>query len=418
MHRYIRSIPVIIASLIILASSPAQAAPVTVHCMGGHELAAAVIAAPPNTTLEVSGVCNGPINIVVDDLVLIGNNSGTHAVIQKPAFIPFPQDMVVIDGAVRVSISGFDIQNGLVGVKGISNASFSLDNVNAIDNIIGISLDSANAAFNDVTIKGTAPGAAATGLNLENGSSINMTGTVDINGITAFGINVQTNSSLTLKEAAALHSHHNLMGGQVSINASFFAETGSEAHFHDNSAIGFSVNTGSTGMLFNASLFTRNNGLDGLDVVSSSNFEVDGDSRVVSENNGREGVSIDDSTFNMFGFFSSRPGLPNLTAIGNAENGVQVEATSKLDVGRNASITATDNGNAGILLDDGSSAVIQDSNINHNNAPLVNGNSGRKADIVATFGSRLTFNDGNNIGFVSCDKRSYSRGDVKCNRRN
>jgi len=82
------------------------------------------------------------------------------------------------------------------------------------------------------------------------------------------------------------------------------------------------------------------------------------------------------------------------------------------------SFTATDNGNAGLLLGDGSSAVIQDSNINHNNTPLVNGNSGRKADIVAIFGSRLTFNDGNNIGFVSCDKRSYSRGDVKCNRRN
>ncbi len=417
MSYYIRTIPVFFASIILLAT-PAHAATVAVDCVTGHELSAAVSMATPNTTLDVSGVCNGPIHITTNDLILVGDGAGTNAVIQKPSHLPFPQDVVVIDGAVRVTLSGFDIQHGLVGVKGNSNASFSLDGVNVIDNIIGVSLDSANTSLNNISITGTTPGSAVMGLNLENGASTNITGEIEISGMVAFAINVQTNASMTLKENAVLRSHDNLMGGQISVSSSFFAERNSESHFYDNSAIGFSVNTGSTGMLFNARFFSHNNGLDGLDVVSASNFELDGDSRVVSEFNGREGISIDDSTFNMFGFFSTQPDLPNVTSNSNGANGVLVESSSKLDVGRNASITTLDNVNAGVLLDDGSSAVIQKADINNNNAALVSGNSRKKADIVATFGSRMTFNETISIGFVSCDKSSYARGDVRCNHPN
>ena len=168
-------------------------------------------------------------------------------------------------------------------------------------------------------------------------------------------------------------------------------------------------------MLFNANMTASNNGLDGLDVVSASNFEVDGESQLTAEFNGREGVSIDNSTFNMFGFFSGVPGLPNVTANNNTINGVHVESTSKFDVGRNASVTALNNGNAGVLLDDGSSAIIQRADINDNNADFGNGNGAVKADIVATFGSRVTFlNDSNSVGLLSCDNTSMARGDVKC----
>ncbi len=416
MSHYIRTIPVFFAAITLLAT-PAHAATMAVDCLTGDELAAAVSIATPNTTLDVSGVCNGPIHIASNDLALVGDGAGTNAIIQKPSFLPFPQDVVVVDGAVRVTLSGFDIQNGLVGVKGKSNASFSLDGVHVIDNIIGVSLDSANTSLNNISITGTTPGSAVMGLTLENGASANISGEIEISGMIAFAINAQTNASITLKEDAVLRSHDNLMGGQISVSASFFSERNSESHFYNNSAIGFSVNTGSTGMLFNASLFTRNNGLDGLDVVSASNFELDGDSRVVSEFNGREGISIDNSTFNMFGFFSTQPSLPNVTSNSNGANGMLVESSSKLDVGRNASIITLDNANAGVRLDDGSSAVIQQAEIN-NNAALVNGNSGRKADIVATFGSRMTFNETNSIGLISCDNSSYARGDVRCNHPN
>jgi len=400
-----------------LFSTLANAESGSVNCFSGHELAEAVTTAAPGSTLEVTGTCFGPINITVDDLILIGNASGDRAVIEKSGFIPFPQDVVSIDGARRVVLTGFDIKNGLAGVKGRGNASFKLEGVDVIDNIMGISLDSANLNVNNVNIKGTHPGATIMGLNAENGSTVTMAGTVDVSGATVFGINAQTNSSIIIEEDAILRSHDNLMGAQITVKSSLFSKEGAELHFINNETMGFSVNTGATAMLFHSDLFANNNGLDGVDVVSAASFEMDGDARLVSEFNGRQGISIDNSAFNMFGFFSTEERLPNVTSRNNGANGIQVENTSKFDVGRNASVDARDNGEAGVFLDDGSSAVIQQANINNNNGIPVRGPKKRAADIVASFGSRITFNLSNNVGFLSCDRTSMARGDVRCNRR-
>ena len=402
--------------VVFLFSLSVHADVIEVNCSQGHELQAAVGQASENTTIKVTGTCNGPVEITKNGIKLFGGDGSSKAIIQKPNYIPFPVNLLVIDGATRVEVSGFELRNGLSGVDGKGNASFTLDSVNIIDNIMGINLSSATAALHDVVITDNGVRVAAVGLNAVDRASVIVSGTVEISNILAFAINLLSNSSLKIDKNGTLNSHHNLMGGQISVNSSFFVDEGASANFYDNQLIGFSINTGSTGMLFNSNLTTRNNGLDGLDVVSAANFEVDGMSQIISENNGREGISVDNSTINLFGFFSTAPGFPKITSNNNGSNGFQIEASSKLDIGRNSSIIALNNGKAGVSLDDGSSAFLQSSDINNNQTSATNENV--TADLIATFGSRVTFSNANNIGLAACDVSSISRGDVICKKGN
>jgi len=361
-------------------------------------LSSALATAAPGDTIIVNGLCHESAIIDKEGISLIGN-AGT-----EPATITgfFPQDRITIDGVTRVHIEGIVIKNGINGILGIGNASFTLSDVTVSANIIGI--------------------------NADQGSNIVAEGSVNVTDNQVFGLEVINGSKFSLQDNAMLEISGSIVGTQISVNSSFFAGRGSTIDVNNNSSIGFSVNSGSAGFLFNATLRTHNNGADGLDVVSASNFDIDSDAQLISENNGREGISIDNSIMNLFGFFSSQPGLPRITASNNVRNGVLVENTSKLDIGENSSIVALNNGAAGVSLDDGSSAVLQRSEIQNNNGQLpdAGGKDERAtgpADVVASFGSRITFKQStdsgggispNNIGMALCDHTSISRGDVQC----
>ena len=161
------------------------------------------------------------------------------------------------------------------------------------------------------------------------------------------------------------------MGASIFLNESSVNVT-------DNFTIGFSINTGASAVMFNSHMNTSGHGLDGLDVISAANLDVDAESSVTASNNGRDGVSIDDGTLNMFGFF--------------------VDPGPKL--------TANDNGNHGRFENDTGTGNDKD-------------DSERKqlnADVVVAFGSRVTFLDNNNVGLALCDATSLARGNVKCRR--
>lgn len=435
--------PLLAIGLFFILNTSAYAATVTVDCDSGESLNDAVIAATPGTTISVSGTCRESIKITTNDLTLVGDESGTRATLSGTTFF-FPQSLFIIDGAVRVSLSGFNLDNGLFGVFAKNNASVAVTNTDAIDNIIGIHvLTNSHAHLKDVNMTGTAGAEKmALGLEVVDGSVVRIENSVNISGSLAFGFDIITGSSLSLLEEATFTSANNTLGGQISVNSAFFAAKNSTINTHNNATLGFSVNTGSTAMLFNAALNTHDNGLDGVDVVSAGNFEIDGHSIVTATNNGREGISIDDSTVNLFGFFSTAPGLPKIVSTNNGANGVLVEFGSKLDIGRNSSIIAADNGDAGVRLDDGSSAILQRSEMsgnqsklhesdNHSHSHEKNHNKhhhhrANNADVVVTFGSRVSFRQNpdsagnvtpNQISLAICDSSSLSRGDVKCKHR-
>ncbi|MDH5547976.1 MAG: hypothetical protein OEZ43_20555 [Gammaproteobacteria bacterium] len=382
----------------------AHAAMISVDCTNSPPgaLATALASAGEGTTLVVSGVCNDALYINKNDITISGNNAVLSGF--------FPQDRIVIDGAHRVILSGLSIEKGVMGIHATNNASFQMSDVSLIGNVHGVVID--NGASGVFENNNHIARNFVFGLQVLNGSKLHITRSGD------------ADSMVEISD--------NTLGGQISINSSLFVTENAKVNVHSNRTIGLSVNTGSTGMLFNASIHSHDNGRDGLDVVSNSNFEIDGDSEVISENNGREGISIDNAAMNLFGFFARESGFPRITARNNAGTGVLVESTSKLDIGQNASIRANNNVKAGVMLDDGSSAILQRSDINGNRGTVDPMNMHRhdeasekvfNADVIVTFGSRITFRTdpdnggtvaGNDIGKAFCDRTSLSRGDVRC----
>jgi len=387
---------------------------VTVDC-GSASLQAAVDAAVPGDTIQVTGVCHEALTIKTNDLTLVGDSSGSKAIISgENLFFP---TLLKVDGAVRIKVAGFIITQGLFGVHGLANASFSLTDTEISKNIIGVQLESnTSLETNNVDISTS----DAIGLNATAGSTVAVLKHFSITGAQAFGLNVIGGSTLKVHENATMQLTQNFFGGQISVNSSLFVDENAKVNADNNILIGLSINTGSSVIVFNGDISANNNGLDGLDVISSANLDLDGDSTLIVNNNGREDISIDDGNINIFGFFSSQPGLPKIVTNENTNNGIQIEFGGKLDIGRNSSLEVMNNGKAGISLDDGSSANVHDSEILGNNGILVvKGNdedygSKKVADIILTFASRASFRDNNNIGLVLCDKSSRVRGDVKC----
>jgi len=379
----------------------AQAEVINVDCDSSPAgaVSAALDTAQSGDDISVSGTCNDSLYINKSGITIVGNLSGSPATFAGS----FTQDGITIDGANRVTIAGVTISGNIIGIASMGNAGFTLRDVTLDGNIIGV--------------------------DVNNGSSAKFEGGVAINNSFVFGLEVINTSTVTLVDGANCDLNNNRVGAQISIGSSFFASTGSHVVANNNSSLGFSINTGSTAFFFGANLTGNGNGLDGVDVVSAANLQMDGESELVAENNGREGVSIDNSIVNLFGFFSTKPGFPRISSNNNASNGILLEKTSKLDIGQNASVSASSNAAAGVRLDDGSSATLQRAVLLNNNGrfPAEAGEKADpiKADIVASFASRISFdqdpnNNGevtpNQVGLAVCDNTSMARGDVKCHR--
>lgn len=393
---------VVLISFLSILSANTYAVTIDVDCDANPPGAVsdALDGANSGDTISIHGTCFDTLYINKDGISVVGNLSGTPAIITGY----FPQDRVTIDGAQQVTIAGVIIKQGILGVGATGNAGFTLRDVTLDGDIIGV--------------------------DVNNGSSAKFEGTVVATGAPAFGLEVINSSTVTLAEGVICQLSNNRVGAQISVSSSFFASTGSSVDASNNISLGFSVNTGSTAFFFNANLTGSNNGLDGVDVVSAANLQMDGESELKAENNGREGISVDNSILNIFGFFSTTPGFPHIVANANGANGILLEKTSKLDIGRNASVNASNNNAAGMSLDDGSSATLLRANLVNNNGHLPpragEDNSTRKADLVAGFGSRVSFdleadNSGavtpNLVGLALCDETSMARGDVRCVRK-
>ena len=396
----------------------------TIDC-SNDSLQSAIDDASPGDTISVKGVCNESIVIKTDDLTLIGDMSDSNAKLSGELL--FFATMIKIDSAVRLTIRGFDIVNGLTGVDAKNGASFSLIDSSISGMIVGGNFETnTNALLKNVVIENS----STIGLDVKSGSTVTVVNSFTIVSSSAFGLEVLDGAELKVTENSNLTLTGNLLGAQIAGGSTMFIDTDSTVNADNNILIGLSINTGSSVVMFNSDMSANGNGLDGLDIISSSNLDVDGNSTLTVNNNRREGISLDDGSLNIFGFFSSEPGLPKITANGNTNNGIQLEFGGKLDIGRNSSLETMNNGMAGVSLDNGSSAIIHDSVIQGNNGVLLDDHAGEHgskhrdddanehgpADIVATFGSRISFQGNNDIGLVLCDRTSISRGDIRCRR--
>ena len=124
----------------------------TVHCLIGHELKAALAGITPGSTLHVSGACFGPLKITNDNLLLVGDESGSKAILQNPSYSTTQQSLISIENATGVWLTGFQVNNGRNKVTATNNSSFTFHNMDIEEQFSNTLLTNANAQLSDISI--------------------------------------------------------------------------------------------------------------------------------------------------------------------------------------------------------------------------------------------------------------------------
>lgn len=380
-----------------------QAATIPVNCNLGGSLSTAISAAAPGATLLVSGNCMESIIIDKDNLTIDGQ--GTAMISAAP-----DQDGISISSQRGIRLLNLSINGGKSGLSITNNAEVNIQGVNIQGSeIFGLHMAN-NALLRSSGIK--VLGAKRNGINVQAGCILEVTGDFIVNRVGTFGLNLQDGSVFKV-DKANIDLSDNIFGTQITVGSTAFINE-SKLTVDRNILAGLSVDSGSSLFMFNSHLSTSNNGLDGINLNTKSSIDVDASSTVTANDNGRHGLNIEDTTVNVFSFFRI-PG-PSIIANNNAQYGVFLELAAKMDIGINSNLTAQGNGKAGLFADEGSTVRLQSSTITGNQVSVTKAKSKRdKADVLLTFGSRISFNNNDNvIGLAVCDDTSISRGHVEC----
>lgn len=374
-----------------------------VNCNAGDSITDAIAGASAGDEIIVVGTCNEAVTITIDNLSIDGQGL---TVVDADSTLP-PKPVILIDGARGVEIKGLEVRNGLFGVSLQKGAHVSLiDVVSSQSQVMGINaIEKSLVSVHDVTIVD----AEVHGVNIMEASNLKVTGSLSVSNSAVFSINMQDGSVLTADNASIL-LNNNLFGLHISVGSSAFVNE-STIEANENALIGVAVDNGSKLFMFSSQMQANNNGLDGIDCNINSNVDFDAASSLSANDNGRNGISLEDTTFNVFSIFIV-PG-PSIEALNNAQNGVILTLGSKFDIGINSTFTATGNGTNGMLIDDGSTAILTDATVTGHGeeSSRVDRDVG---DLRVTFGSRATAVGDTMVGRTLCDKSTLLRGGLVC----
>lgn len=375
-----------------------------VDCDAGERLADSVALATSGDTINVTGYCNESLIIGVDNLTIDGQSS----TVIDPATLGRPSTAVLVDGGRGVKLQNIEIQNGLNGVALRKGAHAALHDVILRDqSVMGVDVTEKSL----LTVDSVAvSNASVHGLNIVEASNLKITGDLAVSGSRVFSLNLQDGSVLTA-ESALITLNNNTFGLHVSVGSTAFINE-SSVETNNNQLIGVAVDNGSKIFMFSSHLQANNNGLDGIDCNINSNIDFDAASSATANENGRNGISLEDTTFNVFSFFLV-PG-PSIEASNNAQNGVILTLGSKFDIGINSRFTALGNGANGVLVDDGSVAHLTDTTITGHGKKNKKNRRHGIGDLRVTFGSRASASGTTNIGRITCDRSALFRGALHC----
>jgi hypothetical protein len=354
-------------SLLLLgAAAPALADPPPLDC-GQKSLAAAVAdARTQHPVITFTGVCTGPIVVATDGLTLQG--VGT-AIIDGGG-----QVALAIDGASRVTLSNFEVRNGLNGIALTNGAHVAMSGLNVHHNLVF-------------------------GITIETGSSATVTGDLTSSSNGVFGINVNA-SSFTLSQATVTASG-NALGIQIATNGNaFIGDHDSSINVTNNLATGLTVVSGAQLVSFGGSIIASGNPVAGVSVNSKAGLDLDAASLLETSNNGTGLLMQEGSVMTVFNTpqFSGQPGFSTINAHDNTGAGIRVLTASVLTLVNQARVVSHQNGGIGFVADNGSGVTLVNSSI-----------TGNTTDIQLTFGTRadlrtLTF------GSYTCDATVLVRG--------
>lgn len=387
-------------AVLLLLSAPAFAEPVIpIDCSRGQSLQNAVALAFPNITFAVRGACTGPLLIRTDGLSITAYGAASIS--------GNGHNAVTVDGAKRVVLSGLTITGGVSGVLAENTAQVTLKNDAVQANAqSGILIQSGSSA---TVSGGTATGNGLHGIDVESTSSLTVTGSYTITGNAVFGIDVNNGSSLTLTAANLLVSS-NVLGVQLGTNASGFLDGQSVLNTSNNFTVGLTMVSGAHMVDFGGAITSSGNGINGISLNSKAGLDMDAASQVQSNNNGVDGVHLEQlSVMTVFNnpLFSGASGTTTLIAQGNQGDGINLLTNSEMLVDNYASLQITGNKQAGVSLDDGSSLSFGQTVPVTGVQSTVSGNN---PDLSLTFASRLTTLANDSLGTVRCDATALVRG--------
>ena len=353
-------------------------------------LANAVADASTGDTIMFTGICPGPIAVRADGLTLTG--VGT-AVIDGGA-----KDALTVAGAHGVSLSHFEVRNGLNGIIGVNGAHINLDTVNVNHNIVfGISLQTSSSA---ILTGVTTANNGLHGLDLQTGSAATIKGSFTSTQNRVFGINAN-GSALTFSVATA-NVNGNAVGIQVATSANaFLNDAQTVINVNNNLATGLTVVSGAHMVSFGGTINASGNPLNGVSINSKGGLDLDAGSQLNTFNNGDGVVLQEASVMTVFNNpqFSGVAGFSTINSHNNTGSGVRVQTGSTLTLSNQAKVISTSNARTGLLADNGVGVTLVNS--------TVTGNTTR--DLQLTFGTRadlqtLTF------GTYTCDATVLVRG--------
>lgn len=392
------------ALLLFGTTAFAQSAPaLIVDCSRGQSLQSALKLAPPGSTIVVKGTCTGAFTITSDGLQLDGRGT---AIVNGGG-----KDALTINAAQGIALTGLTVTGGANGVVAENAAQATLLNDAVTQNAVSGIVSQSNSS---VTVSGGSTSQNGFhGIDVESSSSLIVTGTYTSSENGVFGIQVNNGSSITLT-AATLSLSSNALGMQMGTNASGFLDAASALNASNNLSDGLTVVSGAHMVDFGGSIVADGNQIHGISINSKAGLDLDGGSQVKTNNNGADGVHLEQlSVMTIFNNpqFSGNPGTTTLTAQGNQGNGINELTNSEILVDNFAAVQVTGNVSAGISLDDGSSLsfgqTIPVSGVQSN----VTGN---RPDLALSFTSRVTTIANDTIGKVVCDRTSLARGTVSC----
>ena len=343
-------------------------------------------------TITFTGVCLGPVIIRTDNLSLNGTGSAVVDGNEKNA--------LVVAGAHGVTLSNFEVRNGVNGILGQNGAHISINSVTSKLNISsGISLQTGSSA---IVTNATTRENGLHGLDLQTGSSAVVEGTFTSNANRVFGINAN-GSSLTLAKATATVTG-NALGVQIATSANAFINDSSTVlEVVNNLATGLTVVSGAHMVSFGGRITATGNGAFGVSINSKGGLDLDAGSILTASNNRAGGVALQQqSVMTVFNNpqFSGAPGFSTINTTNNGGNGIAVLTGSILTLANQAQINSTTNGAIGLFTDNGAGITIRNTTLTGNTVK----------DLQMTFGVRADVQVNVTIGTSTCDATVLVRG--------
>jgi hypothetical protein len=354
-----------------------------VNCNTGKTIADVLARAEPGDTIRIVGTCNERLTVTTDRLTLDGqglavlNGGGSTG----GSFA----GVIVIDGARGVLIKGLTLQHGPNGIVAKGGAAFKVRD-SIFQNNAGSAIQiggGSTAELMNCTMNQN-----GTGMNVLNGSSVIVEGTVSANNNAGNGIFVGAESVMEIR-GAMIQASNNMLSGLV---------------------------------------------IDGGHAVAWGFPESQG-SKLTADGNGTAGIGIANGVL-LYNEGGGGAGFNTISATHNGLFGIFLPIGGTIDSPFGSSKFTVSNNPIGLFFGIGSSAIIhgglvvQNSNIagvladgagtiNVNAAPLpippnpstITGNG---IDVDLRFGSRAIFGNALTIGTVKCDNTILSRGSTAC----